>query len=379
MVRSSSKPRHAQARPAARPGPKPRLRAVRIVGGLIALDTAKVRDQALDVLQRAEQAFNELDQRLKEFESVEVQAFERWKYDRLGPWLSDLARVTQELDEADYHLAMAERESLRTGKPLWQAFESWQRKQERRKQRQAVADAEPNPEPDDRKAFFDALRKAAKGSPLGDLAEALGLDTDPLPFDDEEAGLPRNRAGHAPADVKPDVRNLYRKLCRLLHPDAAGTLSAEQGEIWHQVQEAYAARDAARLDTLLARVEHGVASAARPRTVAEIRSLAQHFRQAQAKLRSLLTDARRHPAWQFRKRDVANLARLEREFRRDIEHDLRAMAHRVAQIRAALAPRPGPAARRTDFRGTRAPSSYAGPRAGARRRREGGPCNADRF
>ena len=376
----SSKPRHAQARAPARPGPKPRLRAARIIGGLIALDTAKVRDQAMRVLQRAEQAFNELDQQLKEFETLEVQAFEHWKYERLGPWLSDLARVTQELDEADYHLAMAERESLRTGKPLWQAFQSWQRKQERRQQRQAAADAEPNPEPDDRKAFFDALRKAAKGSPLGDLAEALGLDTDPLPFDDEEATLPRHGDDHrAATKVKPDVRNLYRQLCRLLHPDAAGPLSREQSELWHQVQEAYAARDTARLDTLLARVEHGVTSAARPRTVGEIRALAQHFRQAQARLRNLLTDARRHPAWQFRKRDLANLARLEREFRRDIEHDLRAMAHRLAQIRAALAPRSAPAARRSDFRGARAPAGYAVPRSGGRRRREGGPCNAELF
>ena len=371
MVRASAKLRPAQARPPARPGPKPRRRAVHLGGGLIALDTAKVRDQALRTLQRAEQAFNELDQRLKEFETLEVQAFERWKYERLGPCLSDLARAAQELDEADYHLAMAERESLRTGKPLWQAFQSWQRK--------ADADAAPDPEPDDRNAFFDALRKAAKGSPLGDLAEALGLDTDPLPFDDEEAGLPGPHADRAPAHVKPNVRDLYRKLCRLLHPDAAGTLSPEQSELWHQVQEAYAARDPARLDTLLARVEHGATSALRPRTVAEIRSLAKHFRQAQAKLRGVLADARRHPAWQFRKRDAANLARLERAFRRDIEHDLRAMAHRVAQIRAALAPRPAPAARRGDFRGARPPSGYAGPRVGARRRREGGSCNAELF
>ena len=317
-----------------------------IGGGLVRLDTAKVRAQALAALQRAEQSFNAADQLLKEFESLDVQAFERWKYERLGPMLAELARVGQELDEADYHLAMAERESLRTGQPLWQAFQTWQRKDAQRRNRPETPDPEPAAE--DRRAFFDALKKAAKGSPLGDLAEALGLDTDPLPFDEDEeaddvpphAGRPGSR--RAKTAVKPDVRGLYRKLCRLLHPDAAGDLSPAQREIWHQVQEAYAARDTARLDTLLARVEHGAGLTKVPRTVSELRALAQHFRRAQAKLRNVLADARRHPAWQFRQRDPASRVRLEREFRRDITDDLRGMAHRLAQIRAALQPRARP-------------------------------------
>lgn len=314
-----------------------------IAGGLVPLNGAKIRAQALKALKRAEESFNAADQLLKEFETHDVRAFERWKYERLGPLFADQARVGQALNEAEYHMAMAEEESWRTGQPLWRAFQSWQEKEERR--RLHPEPPEPEPTADDPAANFEAFKRAFRDSPLGAMAEELGVDLDDLPFEDlrEEFESPRQRRpGHplpAKPQIKPDVRALYRQLCRLLHPDAAGDLSPERREIWHQVQEAYAARDATRLDTLLARVEQGGGHDGFPRTVAALRAMAQHFRRAQNKLRGVMADARRHPAWQFRSRRADYLTHLERLFRRDMTEHLNRMEQRLAQIRSALQPR----------------------------------------
>ncbi len=48
------------------------------------------------------------------------------------------------------------------------------------------------------------------------------------------------------------VKELYRRLVRRLHPDLRADGSAAVSALWHEVQEAYAASDVARMEILLA-------------------------------------------------------------------------------------------------------------------------------
>ena len=48
------------------------------------------------------------------------------------------------------------------------------------------------------------------------------------------------------------VRELYRRLVRRLHPDLRADGSTAVSALWHEVQEAYAASDVARMEILLA-------------------------------------------------------------------------------------------------------------------------------
>ncbi len=54
------------------------------------------------------------------------------------------------------------------------------------------------------------------------------------------------------AAVDERVKRLYRRLARQLHPDARGDGTVEASMLWHDVQEAYAASDVARMELLLA-------------------------------------------------------------------------------------------------------------------------------
>lgn len=310
-------------------GPAPRSRknvrrspaAAPVTGGLVPLDSSKLRAQALKALQRAEQAFNQVDRLLKDFEARDLRAFERWKYERMGPQLAELARVAEALNEAEYHLAMADEESERTGLPLRQAFQSWQR-------REASRHHPPEPEtpPGGSRDFFEAF----EDQPF----EESGEEDEP-PLRERRAGRPHQ----PPPDVKSDLRTRYRQLCRLLHPDAAGEMTPERRAIWHQVQEAYAERDTARLDLLLARLEQGEGLENASRSISELRAMARHLQRAKEKLRQVVADARRHPAWKFLTRDAVDLVQLERSFRRIFMADLHQMERRLALIRDALQPR----------------------------------------
>jgi hypothetical protein len=313
---------------------------------LIRLDTAKLRTKAFAALRKAEQAFEEADRTLKEFERVELRAFERWKHLSLGPTLTELHRVLDEVNEAEFHLARAEEEQWRTGLPLWKAFERWKREEETRR-----LHPEPPPEAtaeDDPDLSDEELRRIFDESPLSDLVDELGLDLDDLSAEELkdilEGNPPPRPHGKTPRpDLKPrkndTLRQHYRQLCRLLHPDSAGELTEEQRATWHQVQEAYAHGDAVRLETILARVQQAAGHALHPRTLAELKDAAHHFRQARERLRSLIAEARRHPAWNFSARGEPERKRLEREFRREIECDCANLRRRLAEIRAALRPR----------------------------------------
>ncbi len=48
------------------------------------------------------------------------------------------------------------------------------------------------------------------------------------------------------------VKELYRALVRRLHPDLRADGNAAVSALWHEVQEAYAASDVARMELLLA-------------------------------------------------------------------------------------------------------------------------------
>jgi phosphoglycerate-specific signal transduction histidine kinase len=131
---------------------------------------------------------------------------------------------------------------------------------------------------------------------------------------------------------------VYRRLCQLLHPDVGGELTPERAELWHQVQDAYAAGDAVRLDTILARVEQADGQEVRPRTIAELLDLRRHYDRARQQLRTLLHRVQKHPAWQFRQRKEASLLRLEHDATRELRAATTAMRHRLEALRRAVEP-----------------------------------------
>src|SRR5262252_1495416 len=55
-----------------------------------------------------------------------------------------------------------------------------------------------------------------------------------------------------PETIDPRIKKIYRRLVRRLHPDLRADGDATVSSLWHEVQEAYAAGDVARMELLLA-------------------------------------------------------------------------------------------------------------------------------
>src|SRR5262249_24746329 len=121
---------------------------------------------------------------------------------------------------------------------------------------------------------------------------------------------PKQESGHNLADAGEDenegrrqntdgrVKELYRRLVRRLHPDLRADGSAEVSALWHEVQEAYAADDIARMEILLA-VSDIESRRVHDQTLSQMQIVLAELQRAQLALEKSLFEAEREEAWNF--------------------------------------------------------------------------------
>lgn len=101
-----------------------------------------------------------------------------------------------------------------------------------------------------------------------------------------------------PSTVDSRVKELYRRLVRRLHPDLRADGSTEVSALWHEVQEAYAASDVARMEILLA-VSDIESRRVHDQTFSQMQVVVAELQRARRALEKSLLEAEREDAWDF--------------------------------------------------------------------------------
>lgn len=116
-------------------------------------------------------------------------------------------------------------------------------------------------------------------------------------------------------DADARVKELYRTLVRRLHPDLRADGSAAVSALWHEVQEAYAAGDVARMEILLALSDIGADPMSADTSVSQMQTVAAELTRALEALEKSLEEAEREDAWDFARLGASDTlrARVERE------------------------------------------------------------------
>lgn len=102
----------------------------------------------------------------------------------------------------------------------------------------------------------------------------------------------------SPEEVDLRVKELYRRLVRRLHPDLRADGSAAVSAIWHEVQEAYAASDVARMEILLALSDIETNSTA-DQSLSQMHAVFAELKRALCALEKSLLEAKEEDAWDF--------------------------------------------------------------------------------
>src|SRR5205085_7043269 len=147
----------------------------------------------------------------------------------------------------------------------------------------------------------------------------------PSRSDPSSAGVRRSAVDEEPAGatepvtIDPRVKEIYRRLVRRLHPDLRADGDATVSSLWHEVQEAYAAGDVARMELLLALSDLSNAPGAST-TLSQMRSALGELTRSVRALELSLVEARREDSWNFARTGPSEdlRSRVERQLQQDL-------------------------------------------------------------
>jgi hypothetical protein len=129
-------------------------------------------------------------------------------------------------------------------------------------------------------------------------------------------------------------KSLYRKIALLLHPDLAGVLTKQELELWYQAQLAYAEKDVALLETILARCDRVGTNSL---TLSELRSYVQQANSRWATLRESIVGLAKIPSWRFLLLSSFEVKARLCDFRRQLQAVIRGLMSEAAKMEHEIA------------------------------------------
>lgn len=337
------------------PAPTAKSKPDRRGGHLVLIDQGPLREAGAADCTRAMARLERARSGWHCFERKDKPAFIRWRAREFGALLSRVREVEIQIRDSQALVHEVEME-MRQG--FQDAHTAYQRVMFRR----ANPHAAPDEETEAPGEIGDVSRKLTDFEKEALFQEWVqrSLGTNPDKMDDEaysttfeafklhmfrspleEARL-RNSHGPSPkrrlaveleeeetVEVKIDarVKELYRILVRRLHPDLRADATAAVSALWHEVQEAYAAGDVARMEILLALSDIESNNGGNQTSISQMRAVLVELERSLRALEKSLLEAEGEDAWNFAQ--TGPTAGLRLRVQRQLKSDLTARTMRL--------------------------------------------------
>ncbi|MFO7535914.1 MAG: hypothetical protein R6X19_09590 [Kiritimatiellia bacterium] len=282
------RPRSSSKRPAPAP-PEER-------GALIALDTRKIRDEALLAFRKTEGELAKLQSQIQRYEERDLPGFSAWCHRTFGNLFVQLRRLQAALQEKQtiaraisdlaFRLDLTELDAYR--EYLWR----------RENPEQAEADDRRR----DEEARLRLEKEEASPGKAHKKAEKPDEEWDEMhDFFASMAGLKPRRPKKPEADPK-TARELYRAIVRMLHPDHHGKMSEAVKHLWDVAQAAWRNRDVKTLRNVLDQCETHEVGVGNQTAVSVILQMTKRLTEATRRLRSQIRHLSRKLEWNYEAR-----------------------------------------------------------------------------
>jgi hypothetical protein len=317
---------------------------------IVAVDDGPLRRRAAKECHKAMAKLEKIRAELQRFEQEDRPSFGRWMAATFGALLTELRDNAQLIHEQESLIMEVETEMI------------WSNRRNPRKAYAAVIKRRERPDADDdfakwdtrdrfeemggenlkeeRRALFDDFVRSV----LGINPKRMGNANYANMFAEFEANMfgegQQASPFHTHDQEKPSasseetrIKEIYRILVRRLHPDLRADGDATVSAIWHEVQEAYEARNLDRLGTLLAltEMESGTNDQA---SLSQIRGALADFNRAFRAIQRSLAEAKRDPAWGFSRNP--NHGPMEKRIRREIEESISQQRRVLADLKGTI-------------------------------------------
>ena len=306
-------------RPIPPPSPSPSL-------ALILIDARPLRHAAWAEFHAARKAAEKAARDLHRHEETDTPSYERWLHGTFPQLVTTLRelhaevlRKSRDIDHAQFEAAM----SGRSAKKVWQEHryyeanpEAWER------------DHPPEPAPD---PAHSTRPDAASDRGFDDFFEDH--------FDEDDYGnatSPRVARFRQHAANQTDARDTYRRLVQHLHPDRGGEWTPAREHLWHQVQQAWSARDADWLARLEIEWDTANDQIGPDSSLSRLRRAITELHAARRDTERKLRAYRRSPSWRFTLSEKKR-PNLQRRLNSELHEDLAALQRHLAHLNATIA------------------------------------------
>jgi hypothetical protein len=148
---------------------------------------------------------------------------------------------------------------------------------------------------------------------------------------------------------KNKIKDVYREICKKLHPDTGAEFHEKNSRLWHEAQDAYEHRDLGRLETVLAICEMESGNIKGAVTCSQMLEVINHYKEGVESVRDILMHARRAEDWNFmswgKKEKQRKLDKLKSLVKKDIEDCRRNIEYietRINRWKMSGKPKPKP-------------------------------------
>ena len=317
---------------------------------IVAVNEGPLRKRAAKEFDKVMAKLEKARAELRRFEQEDRPSFGRWMAATFGALLTELRDNDHLIHEQEDLILEVETEMI------------WSNHRNPRRAYAAVMKRRERPDPDndfaegddfdpleemgpengkeERRALFDDFVRSV----LGLNPEQLGNADYEKMFAEFEANIFEERPHVSPFQThdrqKPSasreearIKEVYRTLVRRLHPDLRADGDATVSAKWHEVQEAYEARNLDRLETLLAVTEMESGANGRA-SLSQIQGALADFNRALRAIQRSLREAKGDPAWGFTRNPYSSS--MEKQIRRELEESLSHQRAELADLKRTI-------------------------------------------
>jgi len=277
-----------------------------VSGALVVIDHERLQRAAWAEFHTERKRLDHATRELHRHEEIDQPAFDAWLNRTYPLQLTALRELNEEVTAKIEQIRGVRAAAARTGrsqKRLWH------------EQKERMADPE---------AFW----KKSKARRQADFEEdEASRRQEARPEDFARRTAPNRSVG---------ARDTYRRLVQRIHPDRGGVWSAARQQLWHEVQQAWAAGDADWLARLEVEWEtaHDVVGPRSP--VSRLRAAIEELHAARRDIEHKLREYRRAPAWRFTQTATAR-TRLERRIEADFVRDYEVLQRQLIHLNTTIA------------------------------------------
>lgn len=151
-------------------------------------------------------------------------------------------------------------------------------------------------------------------------------------FDEGDDDAPIDLNNHQFSENR--LKALYRSLARKLHPDVNDDLDLNRKNLWHQVQDAYEAKDLNRLETLSTMSEAFENNTCSVASVWSLKVLNQELKEGLKYLKKKIKECSKELAWDFAKhrKEPKKLNQLYNKISFEMERDRSELTKQIQSI-----------------------------------------------